>query len=477
MKPSPEPKLSSKQLAAQKMGLGPVQLTALGIGTSLGAGLFAVSGIAAGQNSGPAVSLCFILGAIACALVGLCYAELSTMFPKASGASYAYISVAMGEAPAWLMAWCLVSAYILSISIVSVSWSGYLSSFLAEWHILVPKQLLAPIGTSLILADGGHAVAWGVWPGVLLVGLVSVMLSAGTRESIGWNSFFVLLKVSVVLIFIACALPSVSPDYYKPYIPPNQGSFGHFGLSGIVSGAVLVFFSYLGFDVVASAGGEARNPRRDLPIGILGALTSCAILAVGFSGCLVGLVHYEHLANDTSPLASAMAQLNMPFLAHLLSICILFGFTAVLYGIIFGQSRVLSHIASDGLLPSLFACKNHRDAPWFSILFLAFIGALLAIILPVELLGGVASLGVLLTFSSVCLSVIILRIRHPELERPFRIPGGKWLIPGGGILVCGTGLVTVEPKCWIYLGLWLLAGAAIYFLYGRQHSYRRAENT
>ncbi|QCE35018.1 amino acid permease [Acetobacteraceae bacterium] len=456
--------------ASKKKGMGPLQLIALGVGTSLGSGLFAVSGIAAGQNSGPAVSLCFIIGAIACALVGLCYAELSTMFPKASGASYAYISAALGECPAWLMTWCLVSSYILSISIVSVSWSGYFAAFLAKWHIYISSQILEPLGTVLTFENGSHVLAYGVWPGVLLISLVTLMLSSGTKESIGWNTFFVVLKISVVILFVLFALPAVSSANYTPYIPANQGTFGHFGWSGVISGAVLVFFSYLGFDVVASAGADARNPQRDLPIGILGALTTCAILAVGFSACLVGLVPYLDLANDTSPLATAMSHLQIPFLAEFLNLCILLGFTAGLYGIIYGQSRVLRHVAEDGLLPEIFAKRNKHQAPWVSILFLSFIGAVLAILIPVRLLGGVASLSVLLTFSSVCLSLIVLRKRQPNALRSFRVPGGKWLIPGGGICVCGTGLVTVEPICWLYLGIWLLAGGTIYLLYGRKHS-------
>ncbi|QCE33386.1 amino acid permease [Acetobacteraceae bacterium] len=463
--------------SSKKKGIGPLQLIALGVGTSLGSGLFAVSGIAAGQNSGPAVSISFILGAIACALVGLCYAELSTMFPKAAGASYAYISAALGECPAWLMTWCLVSSYILSISIVSVSWSGYLSAFLAKWHFYISPQILEPLGTTLTLSNGSHVLAYGVWPGILLISFVTLLLSVGTKESIGWNSFFVTLKVAVVLLFVICALPFISMAHYTPYIPANQGQFGHFGWSGVISGAVLVFFSYLGFDVVASAGVEARNPQRDLPIGILGALTTCAVLAVGFSGCLVGIVPYLDLGHDTSPLATAMAHLQMPFVAEFLNICILLGFSAGLYGIIFGQSRVLAYIAEDGLLPQIFAKKNKRQAPWVSILFLSLIGAVLAIFIPVKLLGGVASLSVLLTFSSVCLSLILLRIRRPEAIRTFQVPFGKWLIPGGGIVVCGVGLVTVEPKCWIYLGVWLLAGEAIYLLYGRKHSRARCPET
>ncbi|QCE33387.1 amino acid permease [Acetobacteraceae bacterium] len=456
--------MKQQSLEAEKKGMGPFQLIALGIGTSLGAGLFAISGIVAGQFSGPAVSLCFIFGAMACGCVGLCYAELATMFPKVSGASYTYISEAMGECTAWLVAWCLVAAYIVSLSLVSVSWSGYLASFLSNWHIFLPERILSPLGTSL--SDG--ALALGVWPAIFILSIVTGMLCMGTKESSGLNSFFVFLKIAVVLIFVLVCLPFLLPSNYIPYIPANHGGFGHFGWSGIVSGTAFVFLFYLGFDVVASAGPETHNPRRNLPIGILGTLASCALLAALFSGAMVGIVPYERLAEDTHPLATAMQVLDMPVVAQGLNLAILVGFIAGLYGIIFGQSRILSHIAEEGLLPAIFAKTNKRHAPWFSIVFLSFIGGILGFLLPLKALGNVISLGVLLTFSMVCLALIVLRIRAPEKQRPFEVPGGKYLIPMTGIISCAVGCFTIDARSWLYLALWLVIGFVVYLFYGRR---------
>ncbi|QCE35019.1 amino acid permease [Acetobacteraceae bacterium] len=456
----------------RKKGLGALNLIALGIGSSLGAGLFAITGITAGQFSGPAVSLCFIFAAIACGCVGLCYAELATMFTKVSGASYTYISTAMGECVAWLATWCLVATYIVSLSLISVSWSGYLGAFLANWHVIIPDKFLLPLGTSL--PAGG--MAWGVWPALFIFSVVAAILCLGTKESAGLNNFFVFLKVAVVIIFVLCCVPFIIPSYYEPYIPVNQGHFGHFGWSGVLSGTAFVFLFYLGFDIVAAAGPETENPRKNLPIGILGTLSCCALLAALFSGAMVGVVPYLNLAEDSHPLATAMHVLNMPVIAQCLNLAILVGFLAGLYGIIFGQSRILSHISDEGLLPAVFAQKNSRHAPWFAILFLSIIAAVLAVFLPLKALGNVISLGALLTFLMVCLAFIILRIRMPDHPRPFQVFGGNYFVPMIGIVSCVVGTFTIDFISWLYLGIWLLLGFAVYLFYGRRKSKMRNEN-
>lgn len=456
--------------------LGPWQLIALGVGTSLGAGIFAITGIAAGQNGGAAVSICFLIAAIACSFVGMAYAELSSMFPNASGSAYAYASEGIGEGFAWAIGWCLLAAYMLALSMVASSWAGYLASFLQEWGIILDPRFLAPTGTLVHLPGGVTASAFFNLPAVLAICGMAALQLGGVQESTRLNAFMVALKVGVIITFILACVPKINLANYHPYLPANTGQFGHFGWSGVLRGAALVFCAYPGFDIVASAARETRNPQRNLPIGLLGTLAICACIYIVFSGVLVGTVNYRALAHDPSPVATAMNAVGIPWLAELVKLGILIGFFAVLYGVLFGQSRSLLNMAEDGLIPPIFKrVTPHTKAPWGALVGLAGLSSLLGACLTLDALGNIISMGFLLTFIMVCASVIVLRYRRPQAERPFRIPGGNWLIPCLGILSCAGVLMGMDSATWARMAIWGVVGVVIYFCYGKRHSHQVRE--
>ena len=444
-----------------KRTLSSTSLVALGIGAIIGAGLFSLTGIAAAEHAGPAVTLSFILAAVGCAFAGLCYAEFASMIPVA-GSAYTYSYATMGEFMAWIIGWDLVLEYALGAATVGVSWSGYFNKLLHEFGLEMPSYL------SKTFAEGeGGGINL---PAVIIVSLLSLLLMRGTKESASLNNFLVVVKVAVVLLFIGLGWKFINPEYHTPYIPENTGVRGQFGISGIASGAALVFFAFIGFDAVSTAAQEAKNPQKGMPIGILGSLAVCTVLYILFAHVMTGLVPFEIFKGDASPAATAFKVTGYSFLQMGLIIAILAGYTSVILVMLMGQSRVFYTMSKDGLLPKFFGSIHHKfRTPWKTNLFFMIFVSLFAGFVPVTDLGHMVSIGTLLAFSLVCIGVMILRKTDPNRERPFRTPLVP-LVPILGVIVCVYLMSSLPFEAWIRLALWMGLGIAIYFLYGRKNS-------
>lgn len=451
-----------------KRSLSTFDLILLGIGVVIGAGLFTVTGIAAAQNAGPAIILSFIIAAIGCAFTGLCYSEMATMIPV-SGSVYTYAYATIGELVAWTIGWSLILEYAIGAAAVSVSWSGYLVSMLEEYNISIIPELVSSPWQPVRLKDGTLVHGWLNLPALLIVMGISGLLIRGIRESATVNTVMVLIKVAVVLAFIGIGIFYIDPANYRPFIPPNTGEFGEFGFSGIMRAAGVVFFAYIGFDSVSTAVQEAKNPQKSIPIGIIGSLAICTVLYILFSFVMTGLAHYSEL-DVAAPVAVAIAKTPFTFLQKLVNLAVLCGLTSVILVLLFGQSRIFYVMSKDGLLPPIFS-KIHPTfhTPWYSTLFLMVLVGALGAFAPLSTLGHMTSIGTLLAFVIVCICVIILRYRHPEIPRSFRTP---WVpfVPIMGILVCLSMMVSLGIDNWLRLIGWMAIGWVIYFLYGIRHS-------
>ncbi|UBM57658.1 amino acid permease [Marinilongibacter aquaticus] len=453
-----------------KRSLSATSLVALGIGAIIGAGLFSLTGIAAADHAGPAVTLSFVLAAVGCAFAGLCYAEFASMIPVA-GSAYTYSYATMGEFVAWIIGWDLVLEYALGAATVAVSWSRYFLELLSNWGIHLPANLVCSPFEKLKLADG-TLIEGGLinLPAVIIVILLSLLLIKGTSGSAKLNNFLVVLKVAVVLLFIVLGWKFIDPANHVPYIPENTGVKGQFGWSGIAAGAAVVFFAFIGFDAVSTAAQEARDPQKGMPIGILGSLVVCTILYVLFSHVMTGLVPYTVFENDAKPAATAFAVTGYDFLQQGLILAILAGYTSVMLVMLLGQSRVFYSMSCDGLLPSFFSEVHKKfHSPWKTNLFFMVFVALFAGFVPVSDLGHMVSIGTLFAFSLVCIGVWLLRVKRPELERKFKVPLVP-LVPIMGVLVCVYLMTSLPIEAWFRLALWLALGLAIYFGYGKKHS-------
>ena len=449
--------------------LGAWNLILLGIGAIIGAGLFSITGIAAAQNAGPAIMLSFILASIGCAFAGLCYSELASMIPIAGGA-YSYTYATLGEFIAWIIGWALILEYAAGAAVVSISWSAYVSSFLRDIHFNLPPSLLASPWQPLQLLDGTEVYGMINLPALLIVIAMSLLLIIGIDKSAKVNAVLVAIKVLVVLIFILVGLSYIRPENYEPFIPENTGVFGEFGWSGIMRASGIVFLAYVGFDVVATAAQEVKNPQRDLPIGIIGSLVVCTILYVLFSFVMVGLVPYEKL-NVAAPVAEAINQTPYLWLNGLIKLAIIAGLTSVILVLLLGQSRVFFTMSKDGLLPPFFSIVHPRfHTPWIANLILMVLVGGFAAFAPLSLVGHLTSIGTLLAFAIVCASVVVLRKTRPDLPRPFRTPLVPW-IPLLGILICFLLMLSLGWATWWRLTIWLLIGLAVYFLYGKWNSH------
>lgn len=436
-------------------------LVALGIGAIIGAGLFSLTGIAAADHAGPAVTLSFVLAAVGCAFAGLCYAEFASMIPVA-GSAYTYSYATMGEFMAWIIGWDLVLEYALGAATVGVSWSGYFNKLLHEFGIEMPLYL----SKSFAEVDGGGINL----PAIVIVSLLSLLLMRGTKESASLNNILVIVKVAVVLLFIGLGWKFINPANHTPYIPENTGVYGEFGISGIASGAALVFFAFIGFDAVSTAAQEAKNPQKGMPIGILGSLAVCTVLYVLFAHVMTGLVPFEVFKGDASPAATAFKVTGYSFLQMGLIIAILAGYTSVILVMLMGQSRVFYTMSKDGLLPKFFSSIHTKySTPWKTNIFFMVFVSLFAGFVPVTDLGHMVSIGTLLAFSLVCIGVMILRKTDPNRERPFRTPLVPF-VPILGILVCFYLMYSLPIEAWVRLALWMGLGVAIYFFYGKRNS-------
>jgi APA family basic amino acid/polyamine antiporter len=469
-----------------KRALSATNLTMLGIGAIIGAGIFVLTGLAAALHAGPAVVLSFVVAAIACGLAGLCYAEMASTVPVA-GSAYTYAYATMGEFAAWIIGWDLVLEYAMGAATVGVGWSGYFVSLLDYFGLHLPAVLTSAPLRWCTTADVTAAVTACVQPGwnrtgslfnlpaVLIVLLATAILVVGIRESAKVNNLIVVLKVAVVLLFIIFGLQYVNPGNWKPFIPPNTGEFGEFGWSGVFRGAGLIFFAYIGFDAVSTAAQEAKNPQRDMPVGILGSLVICTLLYVVVSLTLTGLVRYDQL-NVGHPVALAVERISqLSWLRPFITLGAVLGLGSVVLVMLLGQSRVFYSMSRDGLIGP-WAGKVHPRfrTPYLSTIYVGIIVAFITGTFPIQILGELVNIGTLLAFVLVCAGVWILRRKRPELDRPFRTPLVP-LVPILGILSCLGLMATLPGDTWLRLFVWLLIGFVIYFAYGRKHSVLQRE--
>jgi basic amino acid/polyamine antiporter, APA family len=479
-----------------KRALGPTNLITLGIGAIIGAGIFVLTGSAAAQYAGPAIVLSFVLAGIACAFAGLCYSEFASLIPIA-GSAYTYGYATLGEIFAWIIGWDLILEYAFGAATVASGWSGYVNSFLQDFGIHIPPALTATPGTDLVL----HAGRWtplatalpslqaaGIDPATLphatgafnliaflAICAVTAVLVYGIKESADLNSTIVVIKVGIVLTFIGLAAayalknPGVIAKNWTPFIPPNTGAFGHYGWSGIARGAAVIFFAYIGFDAVSTAAQEAKNPKRDMPIGILGSLAICTVLYILVAGLLTGVVSYTAL-NVPDPVAVGIDALGVAWGSFLVKLGAIAGLGSVMLVMLLGQSRVFYSMSRDGLLPE-WAGKVHPRfrTPYLSSILVGAFVAVFASLIPIGILGELVSIGTLLAFVIVCAGVWILRVRKPDMPRPFRTP---WVpfVPIMGIVVSGFMMLSLPFDTWLRLIVWLVIGMFIYFGYSRHHS-------
>lgn len=464
------------QSSGLKRVFGPWRLIAMGVGVTIGAGLFSLTGVAAGQYAGPAVTLSFLIAAIAASFAGLCYAELAGMLPS-GGSAYSYAYTGLGEGIAWVIGWDLILEYTVGVAAVASSWSGYGASLLRSWGIMLDPRLLAPPMTPVTLLDGRHAHAWFNVPSVLILAFVTLMLMRGMTESSRLNTIVVAVKTFVIIAMIIACVPFVSSSHFHPFIPANTGTFGSFGFSGVMRAAGMAFMAYIGFDIVSTAAQDTKNPQRTMPICILSSQAICAVIYVIFSAVLIGVVDYRTMANDPSPVATAMDAVHIPWLGALVKAGITFGYIAVVYGLLMGQSRIVMAMSNDGLLPSCFGRLSKRSkTPNMTHLLTFLVGALMAGCLPIGVLANMASIGTLTAFVIVCAGVTALRHKAPEASRYFRVPGGPYTIPALGVLSCGGVMFSMGGLTWLRLFIWLAIGAVIYVTYSMQHSHLRAHD-
>ena len=455
-----------------KKTLGTWSLIALGIGAIIGAGLFSITGVAAANQAGPAITLSFVVAALGCAFAGLCYAEFASMIPVA-GSAYTYSYATMGEYIAWIIGWDLVLEYAVGAATVSISWSRYLVKFLEGFNVHLPEWLASGPW------DGGMINL----PAVFIVVLMSLLLIKGTSESAKVNAFIVLLKVSVVLIFIFLGWKYINTDNYVPYIPENNGNFGEFGFSGIIRAAAIVFFAYIGFDAVSTAAQEAKNPKRSMPWGILGSLAICTVLYILFAHVMTGVTSYKSFAgkegiapvavaieNMGQPDAAGVIHPDYPWLNRAIIVAILAGYSSVILVMLLGQSRVFFSMSKDGLLPPVFQTihPKYRTPAKSNLLFMLFV-SLFAAFVPARVVGEMTSIGTLFAFILVCIGVWVLREKQPNAPRAFKTPLVP-LIPILGIFSCLFMMVFLPLDTWIRLLVWMVIGFDVYLYYGMKNS-------
>src|SRR5579864_9208939 len=452
-----------------RRSLGPLSLISLGVGGIIGAGIFTLTGVAAATNAGPGLVISFVLAAIGCVFAGLCYSEFSTMIPIA-GSAYTYAYATMGELIAWIIGWDLILEYSVGAATVSIGWSQTLVAFLHSLGIDLPAKLLASPFQSSVMPDGSTVYGIINLPAVIVVVLISVVLMIGIRESAGVNNIIVVLKVSVILVFIAIGWSYIHPANLTPLIPPNTtGNFGDFGYSGLLAGAGVIFFAYIGFDAVSTAAQEAKVPRRDIPIGIIGSLLICTLLFILYTHVLTGMVDY-HKLNVAAPLSLALEQIPYHWLTIGMNVAVLAGLTSVMLVMLLGQSRVLFSMANDRLLPKAFRDVHPKfRTPWKCNLMLMVFVSLFAAFVPISVVGKMTSIGTLFAFVIVCVGIIIMRRTHPETPRPFKTPLVP-LFPLLGIAVNVAMMYGLGWSNWLRLVIWMAIGLVIYFGYSRSRS-------
>jgi basic amino acid/polyamine antiporter, APA family len=483
-----------------KRALNSGNLITLGIGAIIGAGIFVLTGQAAAQYAGPGIVISFVISGLACLFAGLCYAEFASMIPVA-GSAYTYAYAALGEFVAWIIGWDLILEYLFAASTVSVGWSGYVVSFLKDFGIVIPVQFTSALGTILVnipdigwkpetaeltknLAASGisidnlpHVTAILNLPAMFIVAAVTILLVIGIKESASFNNIMVIIKVFVILMFIGIGFFYVNKANWHPFIPANTGEWGHFGWSGVLRGSAVIFFAYIGFDAVSTTAQEAKNPQRDMPIGILGSLSISTILYILVAAVLTGVVSYS-LLNVADPIAVGVDAMGsgLFWLRPIIKIAAIAGLSSVILVMMLGQPRIFYSMSKDGLLPPMFGKVHSKfKTPYISQIVTGIVALILAGILPINILGELVSIGTLLAFVIVCVGVIILRWQKPNIERPFKTP---WvpLVPilGGGI--CLLQMYSLPMDTWLRLIIWMALGFLIYFTYSVRHSQLRNKN-
>ena len=479
-----------------KRALGPLHLVMLGIGAIIGAGIFTLTGTAAAQYAGPAIILSFIFAGIGCVFAGLCYAEFASLIPIA-GSAYTYGYATLGEIFAWIIGWDLVLEYAFGAATVASGWSATLVSLLQDIGIHIPPAFTATPGVDLVLYNGRwerlqnivltlkqngvdastlpHARGMFDILGFLAILAVTYVLIVGIKESANFNTAIVFVKVGTILVFVALAgiyalhHPDVTARNWHPFIPPNAAEFGRYGWSGIARAAGVIFFAYIGFDAVSTAAQEAKNPQRDMPLGILGSLVICTVLYIVVSGLLTGIVNYQEL-NTAAPVAVGIDRTGYIWAKYLVKLGTIAGLSTVMLVMLLGQSRVFYSMSRDGLLWK-WAGEIHPKykTPWKSSAVVGLFVAVFASLIPINILGQLVSIGTLLAFVIVCAGVWMLRRKRPDLPRPFKTPLVP-LVPILGILVSFALMASLPIDTWLRLAVWLIIGMVIYFTYGRKHS-------
>lgn len=462
---------SSDEHNSLKRTLGRWNLVSLGIGAIIGAGIFVLTGQAAANYSGPAVVISFMVAAIACAFAGLCYAEFASMIPIA-GSAYTYAYATLGEFIAWIIGWDLILEYLFGASTVAVGWSGYVVSFLKDWGITVPQAIsTAPFAYDTATGQWSSTGAIVNFPAVFIILVMTTLLVTGIKESANFNNVIVFVKVIVILLFIAFGVSYVVPENWHPFIPENQGEFGHFGWSGIFRAAGVIFFAYVGFDAVSTAAQEAKNPQKDMPWAILGSLAICTVIYVMVGLVMTGIVSYPQL-NDAAPVAVAVntAGEGMSWLRTPIKIGAIAGLSSVVLVMLMGQPRIFFAMSRDGLLPSSFSKVHPKyQTPYVTTILSGGVAALVAGLFPINILGELVSIGTLLAFVIVCGGILVLRYKRPEIHRPFKTPLFP-VLPILGILSSLGVMATLPGDTWLRLIIWMVLGIVIYFAYGRKHS-------
>ncbi|HKW11537.1 MAG TPA: amino acid permease [Gemmatimonadaceae bacterium] len=481
-----------------KRALGALNLTTLGIGAIIGAGIFVLTGTAAAQYAGPGVVLSFVLAGVGCLFAGLCYAEFAAMIPIA-GSAYTYGYATLGELVAWIIGWDLILEYLFGAATVAVGWAGYFASFLSQLGIKLPLAYtqaplsvegthnlvrsalcIDPATNQAISLSAGqvcdtsrYVLSHGVIniPAIILIGLMSTLLVIGIKESARFNNFIVFLKLAIVFLVIGFGFMFVNTANWHPFIPANTtGEFGHFGWTGIVRAAGVVFFAYIGFDAVSTAAQEAKNPQRDMPIGILASLGICTVLYILMGLVMTGLAHYTDL-NVPQPVFVAISKAPaLAWLGLLVNIGAIAGLASVVLVMLMGQPRIFFSMSRDGLLPSVFGKVHPKfQTPYVTTIVTGIVAAAVAGFFPIGLLGELVSIGTLLAFVIVCFGVMVLRYKRPNIPRPFRTPLVP-IVPILGILICGYMMYGLPTDTWIRLVVWMVLGLVIYFFYGKRHS-------
>jgi APA family basic amino acid/polyamine antiporter len=485
-----------------KRTLTATNLVTLGIGAIIGAGFFVLTGTSAAKHAGPAVALSFVVGGIACAFAGLCYAEMASTVPVA-GSAYTYAYATMGEFIAWLIGWDLILEYMVGATTVAVGWSGYVTSFLRDLGIRIPPQFTESIGTTMVnvpndVADRLHMRhGWSALssvekvltdakvdfstfehitavvniPAMFIVFLVTILLVIGIQESARVNNVIVFIKVGIVLLFTLLGLAYVKREHLMAdgFIPPNTGKFGEFGWSGIFQGAGIVFFAYIGFDAVSTTAQEAKNPQRDMPIGIIGSLVICTLLYCMAAVVMTGVVDYR-LLNVPDPVAVAIDAMKLYWLSGIVKLGAIAGLSSVILVMLLSQPRIFFAMAKDGLLPKVVSKLHPRfRTPWITTIITGVIVMIAAGTVPIEIAGHLTSIGTLFAFAVVSAGVVVLRYRQPEVERPFKAPL-IWVTGPLGVICSVALMLTLPIDTWIRLVVWMAIGLVIYFSYGMHHS-------